>query len=145
MVKIVEYQDDEVDLMGNKGKLCSKCKSIDFLPFKCNNCNNWFCESCFNEHKGTQCYKSTEPVVNELPQCPICNQYIKLDKSRSPDDCVDRHISSNCKVGIAIKKIKKNKCSHKKCNNIVDVFSYKCNNCFKKFCIEHRFHDCKSN
>ena len=143
MKKIVAYQNNNVDLFGNKGQFCNVCKKLDFLPFECNYCNNWFCKECFNEHKVSKCFNSNN-TDKKIPQCPICNEFILLENGKSLDYCVDLHIRSGCKKGILKHNKKINKCSYKKCKEEIEIFSYECKYCFKKYCLKHRFHNCKN-
>ncbi|CAK9291486.1 unnamed protein product [Gordionus sp. m RMFG-2023] len=73
----------------------SSCNRLDFLPFKCDACEEYFCISHYKyeNHKCINVHKKD----NYIPICPICNEIIYVPKVHPIDMIVNRHIESTCK------------------------------------------------
>uniref|UniRef100_A0A452GN28 AN1-type domain-containing protein n=1 Tax=Gopherus agassizii TaxID=38772 RepID=A0A452GN28_9SAUR len=79
------------------GKHCSEktCKQLDFLPLKCDACEEVFCKShiTYDQHKCTSSYKKDVQV----PVCPLCNTPIPVRRGETPDIVVGAHMDRDCK------------------------------------------------
>ncbi|XP_005860903.1 PREDICTED: AN1-type zinc finger protein 2A isoform X1 [Myotis brandtii] len=78
------------------GKHCSEktCKQLDFLPLKCDVCEQDFCKDHFTyaAHKCPFAYKKDVQV----PVCPLCNHPISVKKGEIPDVVVGEHMDRDC-------------------------------------------------
>lgn len=129
------------------GQQCSEvtCKQLDFLPLKCDACENIFCREhiAYKDHNCSSAYKKDVQV----PVCPLCNTPIPVKKNETPDVVVGRHIDNDCQSDPAKNKRKvfSNKCSVKGCK-IKEVIPVVCNKCKLNFCLKHRLetdHQCE--
>jgi len=110
------------------GQHCSDsfCKQLDYLPMKCDACNQLFCKDHlqYDDHSCKSLYKKNIQV----PVCPLCNTPIPVPRGTVPDVAVSAHIEENCQ-------------SKKK-----ELVPCICNTCRLNFCLTHRHpadHDCK--
>jgi predicted nucleic acid binding AN1-type Zn finger protein len=92
-------QDRETHLL-SVGKQCSapSCHLVDFLPFKCQHCEESFCGDHFKtvDHN---CPKYDETKFNRVaPNCPLCNEPIAIRPGQDPNIRMDQHISNECSV-----------------------------------------------
>ncbi|XP_014304793.1 AN1-type zinc finger protein 2A isoform X1 [Myotis lucifugus] len=78
------------------GKHCAEktCKQLDFLPLKCDVCEQDFCKDHFTyaAHKCPFAYKKDVQV----PVCPLCNRPIPIKKGEIPDVVVGEHMDRDC-------------------------------------------------
>ncbi|XP_071950492.1 AN1-type zinc finger protein 2A-like [Antedon mediterranea] len=129
------------------GKHCSdqSCKQLDFLPMKCDACNEVFCKDHINysNHSCPSAYKKDVQV----PVCPLCNKPVPGQRGEAPDIAVSGHIDRDCQSDPAIKKRKvyANRCNVKGCKKkeLVPVI---CESCRLNYCLRHRHqtdHECK--
>lgn len=134
--------EKKIDLEGNIGEFCKECKRMDFLPTKCINCNNWYCNECFFIHKQS-CKSKNKMEDIQLPQCPLCNKFVSYNgiNNRDPNKCIDIHIRSGCKLNVIEENNNKICCTIKGCKK-KDILCTECKRCKKFYCIEHRFHKC---
>ncbi|ESO10533.1 hypothetical protein HELRODRAFT_124735, partial [Helobdella robusta] len=134
----------------NLGKNCSfwQCNKLDFLPVKCDACQNIFCKdhysyvhhSCPNRHLRD----------NQIPMCPLCSKAVpvKFEKGETADQVVGRHIDNDCQSDAAEMKRKKvynNRCNVKGCKQ-KEMIKFECYKCQLNFCLKHRLdidHSCK--
>ncbi|XP_004208551.2 AN1-type zinc finger protein 2B-like isoform X1 [Hydra vulgaris] len=124
------------DLM-SFGMHCSYpfCRRLDFLPFKCDTCEVFYCVNHFKPLQHN-CQKQ-QIRENYLPQCPLCFQYVVKGINGNDDNTqVERHIESGCKILIQEKR-KKNKCSRSGCK-LTSLIPIQCNNCYQSYCVGHR-------
>ncbi|XP_030069194.1 AN1-type zinc finger protein 2A [Microcaecilia unicolor] len=130
------------------GKQCSEntCKQLDFLPLKCNACEQVFCKDhiTYSQHKCTSAYKKDVQV----PVCPLCNIPIPVRKGVVPDIAVGEHIEQKCKYNPSQhkQKIFTNKCLKPGCKKR-ELIKMVCDQCQSNFCIKHRHpldHECSS-
>ncbi|KAG7265529.1 hypothetical protein CRUP_022003 [Coryphaenoides rupestris] len=88
------------------GEHCSEktCKRLDFLPMKCDACDNIFCKDhiTYANHKCTSSYMKDIQV----PVCPLCNIPIPIKRGEMPDIKVGEHIDRDCKSDPAQRKRK---------------------------------------
>uniref|UniRef100_A0A672MGU1 AN1-type domain-containing protein n=1 Tax=Sinocyclocheilus grahami TaxID=75366 RepID=A0A672MGU1_SINGR len=88
------------------GEHCSEksCKRLDFLPMKCDACEDIFCKDhiTYANHKCTSSYKKDIQV----PVCPLCNTPIPIRRGEMPDIKVGEHIDRDCKSDPAQRKRK---------------------------------------
>ncbi|EIW81071.1 hypothetical protein CONPUDRAFT_82142 [Coniophora puteana RWD-64-598 SS2] len=140
--------DHDHQLLG-VGQQCSapSCHLIDFLPFKCQHCNENFCGDHFSV-SGHKCPKYDESKHNRVaPSCPLCNEPVAIPPGQDPNVRMDRHINTECSV-ITGKAAKKSTpvCTRGKCGKVLFA-PISCDKCRKQFCASHRFpsdHDCVS-
>uniref|UniRef100_A0A673NIA0 AN1-type domain-containing protein n=1 Tax=Sinocyclocheilus rhinocerous TaxID=307959 RepID=A0A673NIA0_9TELE len=130
------------------GEHCSEksCKRLDFLPMKCDACEDIFCKDhiTYANHKCTSSYKKDIQV----PVCPLCNTPIPIRREEMPDIKVGEHIDRDCKSDPAQRKRKifTNKCSKGGCKQ-KEMIRVTCDQCHLNYCLKHRHqldHDCKT-
>ncbi|CAM4348722.1 unnamed protein product [Leuciscus chuanchicus] len=130
------------------GEHCSEktCKRLDFLPMKCDACEEIFCKDhiTYANHKCTSSYKKDVQV----PVCPLCNTPIPIRRGEMPDIKVGEHIDRDCKSDPAQRKRKifTNKCSKGGCKQ-KEMIRVTCDQCHLNYCLKHRHpldHDCKT-
>ncbi|XP_005164259.1 AN1-type zinc finger protein 2A isoform X2 [Danio rerio] len=130
------------------GEHCSEksCKRLDFLPMKCDACEEIFCKDhiTYANHKCTSSYKKDVQV----PVCPLCNIPIPIRRGEMPDIKVGEHIDRDCKSDPAQRKRKifTNKCSKGGCKQ-KEMIRVTCDQCHLNYCLKHRHpldHDCKT-
>ncbi|KAG7491985.1 hypothetical protein MATL_G00009660 [Megalops atlanticus] len=129
------------------GEHCSEksCKRLDFLPMKCDACEDIFCKDhiTYANHKCTSAYKKDVQV----PVCPLCNTPIPIQRGEMPDIKVGEHIDRDCKDPAQRKqKIFTNKCSKGGCKQ-KEMIKVTCDQCYLNYCLKHRHpldHDCKT-
>lgn len=129
------------------GKHCSEptCKQLDFLPLKCDACEQIFCKDhiTYVLHKCSSAYKKDVQV----PVCPLCNTPIPVTRGQTPDIVVGEHIDRDCRSDPAQQKRKifTNKCQRPGCKQ-KELMKVTCGDCHGNFCLKHRHpldHDCK--
>lgn len=130
------------------GEHCSEktCKRLDFLPMKCDACQEIFCKDhvTYAHHKCMSSYKKDVQV----PVCPLCNTPIPIKRGEMPDIKVGEHIDRDCKSDPAQRKRKifTNKCSQGGCKQ-KEMIRVTCDQCHLNYCLKHRNpldHDCKT-
>ncbi|XP_050773123.1 AN1-type zinc finger protein 2B isoform X1 [Gopherus flavomarginatus] len=128
------------------GAHCSEptCKCLDFLPLKCDACEQIFCTNhiTYTQHQCTSAYKKDVQV----PVCPLCSIPIPVQKGQMPDVVVGQHIDRHCKSDPAQRKRKifTNKCLKPGCKQR-EMMKVICDQCHGDFCLKHRHpldHDC---
>ncbi|RDB17982.1 AN1-type zinc finger protein 2A [Hypsizygus marmoreus] len=133
----------------NIGKQCShpSCLLIDFLPFKCQHCEDSFCQEHFmvTAHK---CPKYDETKHNRVaPDCPLCNTPVAVRPGQDPNARMEEHFNKECSVmtGKSERTRSMPVCARRNCKKL--LFSpIRCDKCKAQFCPSHRFpsdHDCK--
>ncbi|XP_066199265.1 AN1-type zinc finger protein 2A [Saccopteryx leptura] len=120
------------------GKHCSEktCKQLDFLPLKCDVCEQDFCKDHFTyaAHKCPFAFKKDVQV----PVCPLCNTPIPVKRGEIPDVVVSEHIDRDCKYSPGKKeKIFTYRCSKEGCKKR-EMLPVACDQCRDNFCIRHR-------
>ncbi|KAG8544902.1 hypothetical protein GDO81_021632 [Engystomops pustulosus] len=129
------------------GKHCSEptCKQLDFLPLKCDACEQIFCKDhiTYALHSCSSAYKKDVQV----PVCPLCNTPIPVKRGQTPDIVVGEHIDRDCKSDPAQQKRKifTNKCGKPGCRQ-KELMKVICDDCHGNFCLKHRHpldHECK--
>jgi len=126
------------------GQHCSDsfCKQLDYLPMKCDACNQLFCKDHiqYDDHGCKSLYKQNIQV----PVCPLCQTPIPVPRGTVPDLAVSAHIEENCQRKEK-EKIFANKCNKPKCKK-KELVPCICNTCRLNFCLTHRHpvdHNCK--
>ncbi|XP_074857704.1 AN1-type zinc finger protein 2B isoform X2 [Carettochelys insculpta] len=128
------------------GAHCSEpaCKRLDFLPLKCDACEQIFCTDhiTYTQHRCTSAYKKDVQV----PVCPLCNIPVPVRKGEMPDRVVGEHIDRDCKSDPAQRKRKiyTNKCLKPGCKQR-EMMKVICDQCHGNFCLKHRHpldHEC---
>ncbi|XP_023603832.1 AN1-type zinc finger protein 2A isoform X2 [Myotis lucifugus] len=120
------------------GKHCAEktCKQLDFLPLKCDVCEQDFCKDHFTyaAHKCPFAYKKDVQV----PVCPLCNRPIPIKKGEIPDVVVGEHMDRDCGCRPGKKeKVFTFRCSKKGCKK-KEMLPVACDQCHGNFCIQHR-------
>ena len=82
------------------GKQCSHstCNLVDFLPFKCQHCQENFCQEHFmvDAHK---CPEYDESKHNRVaPDCPFCNTPVAIRQGQDPNVRMEEHFMKECSV-----------------------------------------------
>ncbi|KAM3915858.1 AN1-type zinc finger protein 2A isoform 2-T3 [Leptodactylus fuscus] len=130
------------------GKHCSEvtCKQLDFLPMKCDACEEVFCKDhiTYNQHKCSSAYKKDVQV----PVCPLCGAPVPVKKGELADRAVGQHIDRNCSYDPSRRKQKifTNRCCKPGCKR-KELMKIECDQCHSNFCLSHRHpldHDCNS-
>jgi len=128
------------------GKHChhGSCKQLDFLPIKCDACNEVYCPNHirYDIHRCTSSYKKDIQV----PVCPLCNKPVPIARGELPDIKVGEHIDRFCQSDPAVAKrqVYANRCSVKGCKR-KELVPITCGTCRQNFCLRHRNeldHDC---
>ncbi|XP_064370874.1 AN1-type zinc finger protein 2B isoform X3 [Dromaius novaehollandiae] len=128
------------------GAHCSEpaCKRLDFLPLKCDACEQIFCTDhvAYAQHRCTSAYKKDVQV----PVCPLCNTPVPVRRGEMPDVVVGEHIDRDCKSDPAQRKRKifTNKCLKPGCKQ-KEMMKVICDQCYKNYCLKHRHpldHNC---
>ncbi|XP_010124233.1 PREDICTED: AN1-type zinc finger protein 2B [Chlamydotis macqueenii] len=116
----------------------------DFLPLKCDACEQIFCTDhiAYAQHNCTSAYKKDVQV----PVCPLCNTPVPVRRGEMPDVVVGEHIDRDCKSDPAQRKRKifTNKCLKPGCKQ-KEMMKVICDQCHKNYCLKHRHpldHDC---
>ncbi|RMC18632.1 hypothetical protein DUI87_04528 [Hirundo rustica rustica] len=122
----------------------SACQRLDFLPLKCDACEQIFCTDhiAYAQHDCTSAYKKDVQV----PVCPLCNTPVPVRREEMPDIVVGEHIDRDCKSDPAQRKRKifTNKCLKPGCKQ-KEMMKVICDQCHKNYCLKHRHpldHDC---
>ncbi|NXJ73955.1 ZFN2B protein, partial [Trogon melanurus] len=116
----------------------------DFLPLKCDACEQIFCTDhiTYAQHACTSAYKKDVQV----PVCPLCNTPVPVRRGEMPDVVVGEHIDRDCKSDPAQRKRKifTNKCFKPGCKQ-KEMMKVICDQCHNNYCLKHRHpldHDC---
>ncbi|XP_033620711.1 AN1-type zinc finger protein 2A isoform X1 [Fukomys damarensis] len=130
------------------GKHCSEktCKQLDFLPLKCDACEQDFCKDHFT-YAGHKCPFAFKKDV-QVPVCPLCNIPIPIKKGAIPDVVVGEHMDRDCTIHPGKKKGKvfTFRCSKEGCRK-KEMLQLACVQCHGNFCIQHRHpldHGCRA-
>lgn len=121
------------------GQHCSQnaCNKLDFLPIRCDACNQTFCTEHYNylNHNCPNTYEKN----NQVPVCPLCNTPIPVGRGLQPDIVVGAHIDNDCQADPAKdrRKVFTNKCSVRKCKT-KEVIPVVCDECRQNYCLKHR-------
>ncbi|KAJ7935690.1 hypothetical protein B0H13DRAFT_1949219 [Mycena leptocephala] len=132
------------------GAQCShqSCLLVDFLPFKCQHCEDSFCQEHFmvTAHK---CPKYDESKYNRVsPNCPLCNVVVSVRPGQDPNEAVEAHFMKDCSIMTGRTKAKKSTpiCARARCGKALFA-PIRCTKCNEQFCAAHRFpadHSCAS-
>ncbi|XP_037820484.1 AN1-type zinc finger protein 2A [Lucilia sericata] len=126
------------------GQHCNEktCNRLDFLPMKCDACNQVFCSSHFN-YEQHNCASGLRKDY-QVPLCPLCGEPVPTAPGVEPDLTVGQHIDQQCKSDS--RKIFTNRCSYKNCKR-KELIPVNCSQCKRNFCLRHRHtadHECQS-
>lgn len=114
---------------------------LDFLPMKCDACNQVFCSSHFN-YELHKCSSGLRKDY-QVPLCPLCGEPVPTAPGVEPDLTVGQHIDKQCKSDS--RKIFINRCSYKSCKR-KELIPVNCSQCKRNFCLRHRHttdHQCQ--
>ncbi|KAJ7134670.1 hypothetical protein C8R44DRAFT_771106 [Mycena epipterygia] len=131
------------------GAQCShqSCLLVDFLPFKCQHCEDSFCQEHFmvTAHK---CPKYDETKYNRVaPNCPLCNVPVSVRPGQDANVAMETHFTRDCSVMTGKTKTKNTPiCAKQRCGKALFA-PIRCTKCNEQFCPSHRFpadHSCSS-
>ena len=72
----IAQQQEHTDLSGNVGRHCNYCKTLDYLPTKCDGCGKFHCHE-HAEAANHECSGKKGPVVDRRAlTCMLCNHAI---------------------------------------------------------------------
>lgn len=118
------------------GQHCSEqaCKQLDYLPMKCDACNQLFCKDhlLYDDHSCTSKYKKDIQV----PVCPLCSAPVPTPRGTLPDIAVGAHIDRDCQSKPR-EKVFTNKCHKARCKK-KELMPLFCSECRLNFCLAHR-------
>ncbi|KAJ3881696.1 hypothetical protein F5051DRAFT_396271 [Lentinula edodes] len=123
------------------GKQCSHptCHLVDFLPFKCQHCQESFCQDHYKvaEHS---CPNYDESKHNRIaPNCPLCNEPVAIRPGTDPNVRMEAHFATECSVMTGhVAKKSTPICAQRKCGKVLFAPIH-CDKCRKSFCPSHRF------
>ncbi|KAJ6508733.1 hypothetical protein C8R45DRAFT_893452 [Mycena sanguinolenta] len=129
------------DHMLSVGRQCShnSCLLVDFLPFKCQHCDNSFCQEHFmvSAHK---CSKYDETKYNRVsPNCPLCNVVVAVKPGQDANEAVETHFLRDCSVMTGKAKARSTPiCARARCGKALFA-PIQCTKCSQQFCPAHRF------
>ncbi|KAF9267411.1 hypothetical protein L218DRAFT_855568 [Marasmius fiardii PR-910] len=123
------------------GKQCSysSCNLVDFLPFKCQHCQESFCQEHFKVEAHTCPSYDASKHDRIAPSCPLCNTPVAIPPGQDPNVSMENHFVKQCSV-IVGKEVKKSTptCARAKCGKVLYA-PIRCDKCGKQFCPSHRF------
>eukprot|EP00088_Acartia_fossae_P031752 TRINITY_DN32568_c0_g1_i5.p1 TRINITY_DN32568_c0_g1~~TRINITY_DN32568_c0_g1_i5.p1 ORF type:complete len:258 (-),score=45.36 TRINITY_DN32568_c0_g1_i5:121-894(-) len=120
----------------------SSCKQLDYLPMRCDACNQLYCKDHlkYDDHSCNSKYKKDVQV----PVCPLCNAPVPVARGTLPDLAVSAHIDQACKQKVK-EKVFTNRCNKARCKK-KELVKITCDACKLNFCLTHRHpkdHDCE--
>ncbi|KAF6083571.1 zinc finger AN1-type containing 2A [Phyllostomus discolor] len=120
------------------GKHCSEkmCNRLDFLPLKCDACEQEFCKDHFARaaHKCPSAFKKDVQV----PVCPLCDRPVPVKKGEVPDAVVGEHMDRDCQLHARTgEKVFTYRCSRGGCKK-KEMLPVACDQCGGNFCLQHR-------
>ncbi|KAJ8523189.1 hypothetical protein ONZ45_g323 [Pleurotus djamor] len=132
------------------GKQCSDpaCLLVDFLPFKCQHCEQSYCGEHFKV-EAHKCPSYDESKFDRIaPNCPLCNSPVAIPPNQDPNIRMEQHLTRDCSVmtGKDAKSRSGPVCARVKCGKTL-IAPIKCTQCKQQFCPAHRFpadHACAS-
>ncbi|KAL0961206.1 hypothetical protein HGRIS_006174 [Hohenbuehelia grisea] len=130
------------------GKQCSEstCHLVDYLPFKCQHCEQSFCGEHFKV-EAHKCPKYDETKFDRIaPNCPLCNKPVAIPPNQDPNIRMEQHLSRDCSImtGKSGKARTVPVCARVKCTKPLYA-PIRCDQCKEQFCPQHRFpadHSC---
>lgn len=142
----IEMEDGGTEAFADLGRHCqhSDCHQLDFLPFKCYACHQFFCL----DHRSCKSHDCPKSGLNDrkVVVCEICSTSIETTGFNGMDEksILEKHQhSGDCDP----RKAKKPKCPVRRCREILTFSnSTSCQHCHVKVCLKHRFpadHACK--
>eukprot|EP00879_Flechtneria_rotunda_P002552 GHRR01002751.1.p1 GENE.GHRR01002751.1~~GHRR01002751.1.p1 ORF type:complete len:362 (+),score=81.76 GHRR01002751.1:61-1146(+) len=122
----------------------SDCQQLDFLPFKCDCCNQTFCLA-HRTYAAHACKLAGNKQL-EIIVCPICAKGVRLAAGEEPDLVFERHTRTDCDPSNYAKVHKKPKCPVPGCKEkLTTINTYTCKSCKQTVCLRHRLqgdHNC---
>ncbi|PAA70193.1 hypothetical protein BOX15_Mlig021700g1, partial [Macrostomum lignano] len=120
------------------GQHCAdqSCKQLDFLPLRCDLCQNVYCKLHFAyaSHSCPLAYKKE----NQVPACPLCSRPIPVAPGEDANAVVGRHMDTDCNSEPAQRHRKRaGRCSAAGCRTR-ELVPVTCPSCRLNFCIKHR-------
>ncbi|KAJ7644168.1 hypothetical protein FB45DRAFT_824159 [Roridomyces roridus] len=128
------------DHMLSVGTQCShsSCLLVDFLPIKCQGCQESFCRDHFMP-VAHECPKYDPSKFDRIaPNCPLCSVPVPFMPGQDPNLAMESHFN-NCTAMTGKPKARSNPvCAKARCGKT--LFSpIRCNKCSQQFCPAHRF------
>ncbi|KAF8333531.1 uncharacterized protein EI90DRAFT_2994468 [Cantharellus anzutake] len=110
------------------------CGLYDYLPYKCQYCEESFCADHFRP-SAHQCEKE---VNNDrvAPPCPLCKTPVTIPMGEDPNIAMERHFNTACEV-MGKKKSGSPRCARAHCEKVLHA-PIQCEACKKQFCATHR-------
>ncbi|KAK8799726.1 hypothetical protein WA158_006274 [Blastocystis sp. Blastoise] len=119
------------------GKQCEVCREHDYLPFKCDCCDKYFCLT-HRDYVSHNCPNADKRRIT-AQKCPECGHTIRIDGTKDFKEQINEHMKNEC---THIKKPKITKCPVKGCTHkLYAIDTVHCKLCNQNFCTEHRFPD----
>ncbi|KAG7088412.1 hypothetical protein E1B28_012409 [Marasmius oreades] len=123
------------------GKQCShaSCNLVDFLPFKCQHCQQSFCQEHFKVETHSCPNYDASKHDRIAPSCPFCNTPVAIPPGQDPNIRMENHFVKECSVmlGREVKKATPT-CARSRCGKVLYA-PIRCDKCGKQFCPAHRF------
>eukprot|EP01018_Ginkgo_biloba_P022680 Gb_30954 [translate_table: standard] len=126
-------------LFPDPGKHCMEesCRTLDFLPLKCNGCNKVFCA----EHRSEKDHDFPNVDMNDrqVIVCPNCSSALIKVFNEDPSFTLQKHSQSGqCDPDNRLKK--RPKCCVRRCKEILTFSNTNvCKSYGGKTCLKHRF------
>ncbi|GBF91544.1 hypothetical protein Rsub_04284 [Raphidocelis subcapitata] len=133
----------EADLLG-LGEHCRhpECRTLDFLPFKCDACKQIYCldHRTYSAHACKAASASRQLLVIV---CPLCAGSVHLGPGESPDAAFDRHCAAGgCDPRNYARATQKPRCPARGCKEkLTTINTYACKACHQRVCMRHRMTD----
>mmetsp|Transcript_17783 Transcript_17783/g.38303 ORF Transcript_17783/g.38303 Transcript_17783/m.38303 type:complete len:252 (+) Transcript_17783:26-781(+) len=121
----------EVDVHGSAHCEHQGCNQLDFLPFKCDECNKTYCLS----HASSHPCASTSRRDRRAVVCPLCSKGLALPEGQDPNIAWDFHFNTDCTQ----QKSKIPKCPVEGCRDKLHLSNrFECGQCKRTYCVKHR-------
>lgn len=132
---------ENTDLM-SLGQHCAvaHCGQLDFLPFRCDCCEQIFCLE-HRTYAAHQCPKA-QTKETEVIICPLCASAIKFKSGEDANSAFEHHQRTGCDPQNYDRVHKKRKCPVANCKEkLTTVNTYQCKDCGTEICLKHRLPD----
>lgn len=111
------------------------CGQLDFLPFHCKACDEYFCLEHRSSHRCATASGESTCVI-----CPLCACSVKYVEGENINVTFERHTQTTCDPSKYTRTAKKSRCPVPGCKEkLTSVNTYKCKDCGTSVCLKHRF------
>ncbi|PHJ15611.1 zinc finger an1 domain-containing stress-associated protein 12 [Cystoisospora suis] len=119
------------------------CKQLDFLPFFCSQCQNFYCLQ-HRTQTSHECPEAKPPEAVEVTTigCKRCRRLFEVPDNMAPDVFLTAHMQS---AKCAETERQRPRCSLVSCTSHKRYCLVQCKECSQLFCVSHRFpadHQC---